>query len=123
MSSWEERFFQFCDFNPAVKKWSSEPFPIPYFNELDQKVHNYYVDLYMEYQDSGGKIKKVLVEIKPLKETMMPKKPAKKTPRSEANYDKAVGTFLINQAKWASAKAFCDKNCIDFKIITEKELF
>ena len=73
--------------------------------------------------DGSGNVKKVLVEIKPHKETMMPKKPVKRTPKSSANYDKAVGTFLINQAKWASAQAFCDKNGIDFKIITEKELF
>ena len=123
MSSYEERFFLFCDMNPAVKKWSSEPFPIPYFNELDQKVHHYYVDLYMEYEDGSGKTRRTLVEIKPLKETMMPKMPVKKTGRSMMNYEKAVATFIINQAKWASAQAFCDKNGIDFKIITEKELF
>jgi hypothetical protein len=123
MSSWEERFFLFCDMNPAVKKWSSEPFPIPYFNELDQKVHNYYVDLYMEYEDGSGKTRRVLVEIKPLKETMPPKMPVKKTSRGMMNYEKAIATFIINQAKWNAAKEFCSKNGIEFKIITEKELF
>jgi hypothetical protein len=128
MSSWEERkkkkkMFLFCDLNPAVKKWSSEPFPIPYFNELDQKVHHYYVDLYMEYEDGSGKTRRVLVEIKPLKETMPPKMPVKKTSRSMGNYEKAVATFIINQAKWNAAREFCLKNNIEFKVITEKELF
>jgi hypothetical protein len=123
MSSWEERFFLFCDMNPAVKKWSSEPFPIPYFNEADQKMHRYFVDLYMEYEDSGGNIRRCLVEIKPLKETMPPKPPKKKTSKSVLGFEKAMKTYITNQCKWKAAREFCDLNKLEFRIITEEDLF
>jgi len=123
MSSWEERFFLFCDFNPSVLKWSSEPFPIPYYNTADGKIHRYYVDLYMEYKDKNENVKKCLVEIKPKKETLPPKLPKKRTPKSMANYEKAMYTYITNQCKWESAEKFCKLNNLEFKIITEEQLF
>jgi hypothetical protein len=123
MSSWEERFFQFCDFNPAIKRWSSEPFPIPYLNEADQRMHRYFVDLYMEYVDSSGNVRKVLVEIKPKSETMLPKSPKKKTPKSLMSFEKAMYTYVTNQSKWKAATEFCKLNGLEFRIITEDDLF
>ena len=40
-SSWEKKFAIFCDTNPAVIKWSSEPTEIKYYNILDKKFHNH----------------------------------------------------------------------------------
>lgn len=122
-SSWEERFFLFCDFNNSVIKWSSEPFPINYFYELDQKTHRYFVDLYMEYLDKNGILQKCLVEIKPYKETLPPVLPKKKTSKAMINYEKALAVYIKNQAKWKAARELCEKNGLTFKIITEKELF
>jgi hypothetical protein len=31
--------------------------------------------------------------------------------------------WVMNSAKWKAAEAYCKKNNITFKIITEKELF
>ena len=66
-SSWELKMFNYCDFNPSILKWNSEDVVIPYFWEGDNKMHRYYVDLYMEVQTNSG-IKKFLVEIKPKKD-------------------------------------------------------
>lgn len=122
-SSWEERFFLFADFNRSVKKWSSEPFPIPYFNDYDQKMHRYFVDLYMEYIDKEGVTRRCLVEIKPLKETIPPKPPRKKTAKSALSFERAMKAYVTNQCKWRAAEEFCKKNGLEFRIITEEELF
>lgn len=123
MSSWEYRFFQFCDFNPAVKKWSSEPFPVQYFSELDGKVHNYYPDVLIEVENSKGEIVRWLVEIKPFAETQPPKPPKKKTQKAMNNFVKAQKTYYINQQKWSAARKFCEDNNLVWKVITEKEIF
>lgn len=123
MSGYEYRFFQFLDLNPGVLQWSSEPFGIPYFSEIDQKMHNYYPDVLMKVKDSNGNIVTYLVEIKPFKETIPPAKPKKKTAKAMANFQKAMSTYIINKAKWESAEVFCKNNDLIFKIVTEKEIF
>ena len=54
-----------------------------------------------------------LVEIKPKKETALTKK--------SSVYDQAAIT--LNHSKWKSAKEYCDKAGITFRILTETELF
>ena len=46
-SSWEQRFCQYCDINPNITKWSSEPTDIPYWSPIDKKEHKYFVDYYI----------------------------------------------------------------------------
>ena len=73
----------------------------------------------METKDKDGNIKTSIIEIKPKKQTKEPQKlkKSKRTMLSESI------TFAINTAKWESAKQFCDKHEISFKILTEEELF
>ena len=36
-SSWEMKFMMFCDNNPAIQEWASEPVKIPYRDPLTGK--------------------------------------------------------------------------------------
>lgn len=117
-SSWEKRFFEWCDTNPSVIEYASEEIVIPYLCETDGQWHRYFVDAYIKIKDKNGNMKKFLVEIKPSKETLPPKFPGKQTKR----YLTEVHTFIKNQSKWKAAKAFAQKNGVEFVILTEKEL-
>ena len=68
-SSWERRFCNYCDTNPNILKWASEEFSIPYVSPVDNRVHRYYPDFLIEVRETSGKIKKYVVEVKPLKQT------------------------------------------------------
>ena len=37
-----------CDLNPDVLKWGSEETVIPYVSPLDNKIHRYFVDFYIQ---------------------------------------------------------------------------
>lgn len=112
-SSWEIRFMTFCDRNPSVLKWASEEVAIPYIKPTDNKRHLYYPDFLMIVKDKDNVIRKYIIEIKPLKETMI-------TARSSV-YDKLA--VAVNTAKWEAAQAFCDKNGFIFKVMTEADMF
>ena len=66
MSSWELRFFEFCDYNKSIVEWASESIVIPYISPKDDKQHRYYPDVFMRVKTSNGEIKNHLVEIKEL---------------------------------------------------------
>ena len=111
-SSWELRMFQWADSSPSVVRWNSEGIAIPYLKPTDKKIHKYYPDIYLEIQ-RDGKIEKFLIEIKPEKEAVLKKK--------SSTYDKLA--IMINEAKWFSARQFCDKHNIKFEVLTEKQMF
>ena len=102
-----------CDLNESVKGWASEEVAIPYRNPLDNKVHKYMVDFYIQVDK-----KKYLVEVKPERFTKPPVTQKRKTIR----YIQEVAQYGVNEAKWKSAKDFCKKQNMEFMIITEKEL-
>ena len=105
-SSWERQFCRYCDVNPNIVKWASEEFSIPYISPVDGRRHRYYPDFLIEVKEKSGKLKKYVIEIKPKKGFI-----------SEAK------TYAVNQAKWKAAVDFCKDNLIEFKIITEDELY
>lgn len=102
-----------CDLNESVKGWASEEVAIPYRNPLDNKVHKYMVDFYIQVDK-----KKYLVEVKPERFTKPPATQKRKTKK----YLQEVAQYGVNEAKWKSAKDFCKKQNMEFMIITEKEL-
>lgn len=112
-SSWERDFMVTCDLNPAVLEWCAEPFSIPYTSPLDGKTKQYWPDFMIRYIDNKGVIKSQLVEIKPYKQTQL----------SMAKTKKAKMVVYINYAKWQYAMQFCQQNGIEFKVLTEKELY
>lgn len=117
-SSLELKAIRYADFNKFVSSFSLEPFAIKYIKPTTGKYHRYYIDLFLEF--SNGQ--KFLVEVKSSSETKPPRKPNKKTTKAINNYQKALQTYYINQAKWDAAKEFAAKNNLKFIILTEKEL-
>ncbi len=116
-SGLELRFFRFCDDNSNVLQWGSENVVVPYFSPLDNKVHRYFIDNYVVIKE-GDTIKKYLIEIKPSKQTMPPTAKYKK--KEHLIYEQRQ--YIVNEAKWLSAKQYCVKNGLKFLILTEKEL-
>ena len=110
--------FRYADINPKVKYFSIEPFNIPYVKPLDNKVHRYFIDMYLEFINGS----KFIVEIKSKGETIRPIKPKKLTSKSILNYKESVETFIVNQAKWKSAKEFAKEKNLKFVILTEEQL-
>lgn len=122
LSSWELKFFRFCDSESSVLEWSSESIIIPYLNPVDNRVHNYITDAVIKMKTRDG-VKKFLVEVKPHKQTIKPlDKVSKKTgkPLKSSLYEKL--TFIKNTAKWDAAKKWCKKHDMEFTIITEHHL-
>ena len=117
-SSWELKFFRWCDLNPNVVEWSSENVTIPY-RIGDGKPRRYIVDntVMLKQRD---KIKKYLIEIKPYAQTQPPKPHGNKK-KSTIIYEQY--TYAKNKSKWLAAKQWCKKNGYEFLILTERELF
>jgi len=119
LSSWELKFFRWCDDNPRVVEWSSESVIIPYINPIDRKAHRYMVDNRVVIRE-GDSLVKYLIEIKPSKQTRRPTTHGNKK-QSTVLYENIE--YVRNQAKWAAAQKWCDKHGYKFQIITEKHLF
>lgn len=118
-SSWELKFLQWCDRSENILEYGSEEFFIPYLDPTTNKVRRYFPDAYVKIQEANGKIKKYIVEIKPLRQTKLPVagKKKKQTIITEAL------TYKKNLAKWEAARQWCADRMLEFKIITEKDLF
>lgn len=117
-SSLELNAFRYADYNKNIVRWSVEPFAIKYLKPTDGKIHRYYIDMFLEFK-SGDKF---LVEVKSKGETVPPKKPSRKTDKAIRNYQRAMQTYLVNQAKWSAAEEFAKLNNMRFIILTEEEL-
>tara|TARA_B100000575_G_scaffold292057_1_gene299508 strand:+ start:353 stop:799 length:447 start_codon:yes stop_codon:yes gene_type:complete len=113
-SLWERNAFRWCENNPKVRAWSSEEIVVPYKCRTDNKLHRYFVDLYIEMVDG----KKYLIEIKPKKETLPPKQPKRKTKR----YINEILTFSKNQDKWEAADQYAKHKGWKFQVWTEETL-
>lgn len=117
-SSWEVKFFNWCDLNPDIIQWCSEEIVIPYFDPASNKTRRYFVDFWIKIKTATG-IKKFLIEIKPDKFTKPPVQPKKKTKR----YVEEVMQWLTNNAKWEAARKACvNSTDTEFIILTEHHL-
>lgn len=112
-SMWERNAFAWCDNTSEVKEWSSEEVVIPYYYDVDKRYHRYFMDLKITYTNG----KTVLVEIKPEKETLPPKRPDK-----TRRYINEAMTYVKNQNKWSAAAEFAKDRNWSFEIWTEKTL-
>ena len=118
-SLWERKFMNYCDLNESINEWQSEEFFIPYVSPLDNRVHRYFPDFLIKYKDSKKRLRTMVVEVKPKKETKMPPTNPKKRTKSWAY---SVRNWAINQAKWKAAREFCKDRKYEFKIMTEDDL-
>lgn len=125
-SSWEEKFCKWLDYNKDVIEWSSEPYRISYIDptqgrngyldSISGKKRIYYPDFYVMFKNK----KKFIIEIKPEKHTRMPKKKGKKSKKTMVERKRI---YLVNTAKFESAKKFAKKLGMEFLVLTERELF
>lgn len=113
-SAWERFAFRWCEKNPAVKYWNSEETVIPYVSAVDNKVHRYFVDLTIWFED--GTV--FIVEIKPKSQTKPPVKPKRKTQR----YMTEALTYVVNECKWKAAAKYAKDRGWHFVKWTEDEL-
>jgi hypothetical protein len=117
-SSWECKVMSWLDRNGDVISWASEELIIPYVSPVDNRVHRYFPDFLVKVKTKDGKIKTMLLEIKPKKQTLPPE-PRKRVTKQ---YVTEVATWGVNQAKWKAAQEYCLDRSWEFKIITEDHL-
>lgn len=111
-SLWERQVFRWCDNNKSVVEWSSEEVVVPYISPVDNRMHRYFVDIYIKLADGN----QYLIEIKPEKQTKPPTSKKKTKLLTESI------TFAQNNAKWDAARKFADLHGMHFEIWTEKTL-
>ena len=114
-SSWERKFCMYCESNPSVIQWASEPCKIEYINSLDGKKHNYFPDYYMKLDSN----KEYLIEVKPSSQLKMPTQPKRKTAKAIKSYKYAYEMYVTNMCKTQYAEEYCNKRGWKFKIVTE----
>jgi hypothetical protein len=112
-SSWERTFCIFLDLHPSVLQWASESIRIPYRDPLTNKQKGYFPDFFMVYVDAAGEKHAEIIEVKPKNQT------GEKKTKSAVNN----AQIIKNHAKWQSALAYCAKNGLQFRLITEDILF
>lgn len=113
-SSWERAVFKWCDNNDAIVQWSSEEVVVPYRCKTDNRIHRYFVDLKITFKNGDT----YLVEIKPKKETVEPKK---KT-RASRGYLTEVLKYVKNISKWEAAAAYAQQRGWKFEVWHEDTL-
>jgi len=113
-SSWEFAFMKFCDEHKSVTQWASEAIQIPYRNPFTGKYTIYVPDFFIPYGDKSGSQRVELIEVKPANQTLK-----EKLGRSRANQ----AHYVLNQAKWTAARAWCKQKGIYFRVINEGDIF
>jgi hypothetical protein len=106
-------FMHFCDNNENIINWASEPVRIPYKNPLTGKMTMYVPDFIVVYRGPKNTTKAELIEIKPRNQSIL-----------EANMkDSQRATIAVNYAKWAAAQRWARQNGLNFRVITESDIF
>ena len=113
-SSWEFAFMRFCDESPSIQKWASESIRIPYRHPFTGKFTIYVPDFFIAYADKNSKQKVELIEIKPANQTHQNK-------LGRSMHNKAA--WVVNQAKWEAAFAWCKQKGITFRILNETDIY
>jgi hypothetical protein len=113
-SSWEMTFMMFCDNNPSIQEWASEPLQIPYRDPLTGKATVYVPDFLISYIDKNQKKHVELIEIKPKNQTFI-----ENVGKNEYNQ----AQYIKNQAKWAAARQWCKNKGINFRVISSDDIY
>ena len=110
---------KYCDRSASILEWGSEEIIIPYISPWDNRVHRYFPDFYIKVRQADGKVKKMIIEVKPKKQC----KPPTTTPkRKTQRWFNEVKTWGVNEAKWKAAVPWCKDKGMEFKILTEDDL-
>lgn len=114
-SQWEKTFMDYLCQSPKVHRWNSEDLVIKYINALDGRVHEYYVDFYVEIIKTDETVEKYWIECKPYSQTIPPKQG-----RNNKTYQYQLETYIRNQSKWKYAKAEAERCGAKFRVLTER---
>ena len=106
------------DKNPNIISWASEELIIPYVSPVDGCWHRYFPDFLVKMRTKEGKLKTVLIEVKPKKQSQPPEPQKRVTKR----YINEVATYGVNQSKWKAATEYCLDRGWEFQVITEDHL-
>jgi hypothetical protein len=106
------------DKNPSIVSWASEELTIPYISPVDSRWHRYFPDFLVKVKDKDGRMRTMMLEVKPKKQTQQPIPQRRVTKR----YITEVTTWGVNQAKWKAATEYCLDRGWEFKLITEDHL-
>lgn len=118
-SSLELKVMRWFDDNTNVLSWGSESVVIPYFSPIDEKTHRYFVDFVVNLKTKEGDTKKLLIEVKPFKQTIKPFLSPYKKPTTLIYENRQ---YILNQVKWEAAKKWAKKQGYEFLILTEKNI-
>jgi hypothetical protein len=141
-SSWERTVCRFLDNNPSVIKWGSELVKIPYedtvrTDEYGRPKRRFYYTDFVVILKRGEELINQIIEVKPYRETIDPKKLSEFDGRSKTGKPKKKKkstilyehqTYETNMCKWEAARGYCKAQEIatnmiwEFLIITEKHL-
>ncbi len=139
-SAWEYSFCRYLDMSPSVKRWSTEPVSIPYYDRVSKlqecaklgldpndprnwEVKNYNTDFWYEVDNGRTKLEKIFVEIKPRYKLKKPIPPSHDAPLKEQRiFVKNAKEYLVNEAKFAALKEWSDRNGAKFYVFTEEIL-
>jgi hypothetical protein len=118
-SSLELLSFRYLDNSQNVITWGSESVVVPYQSPKDGRLHRYFVDLVAEIKMKDSSTRKVLIEVKPEKQTKPPTITNRKK-QSTILYEKY--NYAINCAKWDAARKYAEKKGYLFLIFNENHL-
>lgn len=116
-SSWEFKFLRWCDNTPSVIKFSSEPMSIPYMDPIDKRVHQYYIDFWVEMKEKDGHVGRWLIEIKPERNIIIPPEPKNQTASALSNHISQVKRVMKNIAKFQAARNFAKIQNMKFAVL------
>lgn len=114
-SSWEAALMYFLDNNPKILGWASETVIIPYVSPVDDKVHRYLIDFWIQTSERGI----ILVEVKPQIQCLPPRT-GKGRQKSRVLAEASV--YAVNSAKWQAAEQYARANGWRFEVWDEVTL-
>ena len=117
-SLWERKVMMYFDENDNVLEWASEEVIVPYISPVDNRTHRYFPDFIAVVRSKEGKIKTLMIEVKPKKQTVPPEVQSKRTKK----YINEVMTWGVNSAKWKFAEEYCLDRGWEFIKLTEDDI-
>ena len=126
-SSWELKFMQQCDFCKQIVRWGSEPVKIKYLSPIDNRMHDYNVDFFIEVADieveEGVEPKKTkyIVEIKPSSQiSREPILEGRVTEKKLKRHHELTKMYHVNKAKQIAAIKWAKDRDMKYIVLTEE---